>query len=110
MEQAGCADRLHAEGIAHDGTLISYGDEMFRVNFTEHTGKPVMVYGQTEVTRDLYGGLEQSSAQIVFNAEDVVIHNAHYAVIPDASTTNLPHRKSACSRMQILPTIDTATD
>lgn len=77
MEQAGCADRLHAEGIAHDGTLISYGDEMFRVNFTEHTGKPVMVYGQTEVTRDLYGGLEQSSAQIVFNAEDVVIHNAH---------------------------------
>ncbi|WP_293442906.1 4-hydroxybenzoate 3-monooxygenase [Planktotalea sp.] len=76
MEQAGCADRLHAEGIIHDGTLISYGDEMFRINFTEHAGKPVMVYGQTEVTRDLYSALEQSSAPIVFNAEDVVIQNA----------------------------------
>jgi len=54
MEEAGCADRLHAEGILHDGTLISYGDELFRVDFTEHTGTPVVVYGQTEVTRDLY--------------------------------------------------------
>jgi len=41
MEEAGCAARLHSEGILHDGTLISYGDEMFRVDFTEHTSKPV---------------------------------------------------------------------
>ena len=40
MEEAGCADRLHAEGFVHNGTLISYGDEMFRVDFTEHTGTP----------------------------------------------------------------------
>ncbi|MDG1067407.1 MAG: FAD-dependent monooxygenase, partial [Sulfitobacter sp.] len=37
MEEAGCAERLQAEGIPHDGTLVSYGDEMFRVDFTEHT-------------------------------------------------------------------------
>lgn len=76
MEQAGCADRLHAEGIPHDGTLISYGDEMFRVDFTEHTGKPVMVYGQTEVTRDLYAAREKAGGRIEFNVEDVVIHGA----------------------------------
>ena len=76
MEEAGCAARLHAEGIAHDGTLISYGDEMFRVDFTEHTGKPVMVYGQTEVTRDLYDAREKAGGKIEFNAKDVVIHGA----------------------------------
>ncbi len=76
MEEAGCADRLHAEGILHDGTLISYGDEMFRVDFTEHTGTPVIVYGQTEVTRDLYDAREKAGGQIEFNVEDVVIHNA----------------------------------
>lgn len=76
MEEAGCADRLHAEGIAHDGTLISYGDEMFRVDFTQHTGTPVMVYGQTEVTRDLYTAREAAGGQIEFNVEDVVIHGA----------------------------------
>lgn len=76
MEEAGCAERLHAEGIPHDGTLISYGDEMFRVDFTEHTGTPVMVYGQTEVTRDLYAAREKAGGAIEFNVEDVVIHGA----------------------------------
>ncbi|OAN87108.1 4-hydroxybenzoate 3-monooxygenase [Sulfitobacter geojensis] len=75
LEEAGCATRLHAEGIAHDGTLISYGEEMFRVNFTEHTGKPVIVYGQTEVTRDLYEAREKAGGKIEFNAEDVVVHD-----------------------------------
>ena len=76
MEEAGCAERLHAEGIPHDGTLISYGDEMFRVDFTEHTGTPVTVYGQTEVTRDLYAAREKAGGAIEFNVEDVVIHGA----------------------------------
>ena len=76
MEQAGCATRLHAEGHVHHGTLISYGDEMFRVDFTEHTGTPVIVYGQTEVTRDLYDAREASSGVTHFNVEDVTIHDA----------------------------------
>lgn len=76
MEEAGCAERLHAEGLPHDGTLVSYGDEMFRIDFTEHTGTPVMVYGQTEVTRDLYKAREDAGGQIEFNVEDVVIHGA----------------------------------
>jgi p-hydroxybenzoate 3-monooxygenase len=76
LEQAGCADRMRKEGLPHDGTLISYGDEMFRIDFTEHTGTPVMVYGQTEVTRDLYSAREAAGGQIEFNVEDVVINDA----------------------------------
>lgn len=76
LEEAGCADRLHAEGILHDGTLISYGNEMFRVDFTEHTGTPVVVYGQTEVTRDLYSAREAVDGKIEFNVENVVIQDA----------------------------------
>jgi len=76
MEQAGCAERMHTEGFPHDGTLISYGDEMFRVDFAKHTGTPVMVYGQTEVTRDLYEAREKADGKIEFNVEDVVIHDA----------------------------------
>ena len=76
MEEAGCADRLHAEGILHDGTLISYDNEMFRIDFTEHTGTPVVVYGQTEVTRDLYSAREAVGGKIEFNVEDVVINGA----------------------------------
>lgn len=76
MEEAGCAERMHAEGFTHDGTLISYGDEMFRVDFAKHTGRPVMVYGQTEVTRDLYAAREAAGGKIEFNVESVKIHGA----------------------------------
>lgn len=76
MEEAGCAERMHAEGLTHDGTLISYGDEMFRVDLAAHTGTPIMVYGQTEVTRDLYAAREQANGKIEFEVEDVVIHGA----------------------------------
>ena len=73
MEMAGCSDRLHAEGFFHDGTLISYGDEMFRVDYAAHTGKPVVVYGQTELTRDLYEAREASDGTILYNVQDVEI-------------------------------------
>ncbi len=76
MREAGVADRMEAEGYPHDGTLISYGDEMFRVDFTKHTGHAVMVYGQTEVTRDLYAAREAAGGAIIYNVEDVVICDA----------------------------------
>lgn len=76
LEEAGCADRLHAEGHVHHGTLIAYGDQMFRVDFTEHTGTPVIVYGQTEVTRDLYAAREAAGGAIEYEVEDVAIHGA----------------------------------
>jgi p-hydroxybenzoate 3-monooxygenase len=76
MEQAGCADRMHAEGYPHDGTLISYGDDLVRIDFAELADSSVMVYGQTEVTRDLYDAREKADGKIEFNVEDVVIHDA----------------------------------
>ncbi|WP_422370560.1 4-hydroxybenzoate 3-monooxygenase [Hoeflea sp.] len=76
MEEAGCADRLHAEGIVHDGTLVSHGDDMFRIDFTELTGTPVIVYGQTELTRDLYDAREKAGGRIEFEVDDVTIHGA----------------------------------
>ena len=76
MREAGISDRMEREGMAHDGTLLSYGDEMFRVEFKRLTDHSVMVYGQTEVTRDLYAAREAAGAPIVFNVENVVIHGA----------------------------------
>jgi p-hydroxybenzoate 3-monooxygenase len=96
MEEAGCADRMHAEGFTHDGTLISYGDEMFRVDFSEHTGTPVMVYGQTEVTRDLYAAREKAGGKIEFNVDGVVIHGADTDTPHVTYTVNGEARQIAC--------------
>lgn len=75
MRAAGVCERMDAESLVHDGTLISYDDEIFGINFVVHTGTPVIVYGQTEVTRDLYDAREAMDGKIVFNVEDVVIHD-----------------------------------
>ncbi len=76
MRQAGVSERMDAESFVHDGTVISYGDEQFEINFKEHTGTSVVVYGQTEVTRDLYDAREAMDGKIVFNTENVQIHDA----------------------------------
>ncbi|MDQ2093336.1 4-hydroxybenzoate 3-monooxygenase [Rhodalgimonas zhirmunskyi] len=76
MSEAGVADRMKKEGYPHEGTLISYGDEEFRIDFAGHTGRSVMVYGQTEVTRDLYEAREQSGGIMEFNVDNVVIEGA----------------------------------
>lgn len=76
MDEAGCADRMRAEGFTHDGAFVSYGEESFRVDFAALAGHPVMVYGQTEVTRDLYEAREKAGGAIEFNVEDVVINGA----------------------------------
>ncbi|MCA8880802.1 MAG: 4-hydroxybenzoate 3-monooxygenase [Rhodobacteraceae bacterium] len=75
MREAGVADRLDREGFVHDGTHIAFDGEMFGLSFTEHTGTPVVVYGQTELTRDLYDAREAAGGRIVFNVEDVVIND-----------------------------------
>ncbi|KAF0676687.1 4-hydroxybenzoate 3-monooxygenase [Profundibacterium mesophilum] len=76
MRQAGCGARLQAEGFAHSGATISYAEQSFRIDFEALTGKPVMVYGQTEVTRDLYDARDRAGAPIHFGVGDVVIDGA----------------------------------
>ncbi|MGJ8617887.1 MAG: 4-hydroxybenzoate 3-monooxygenase [Sulfitobacter sp.] len=76
LKEAGVDKRMQTEGLAHEGTLIAYDDSMFRVDFAKHIGTPVIVYGQTEVTRDLYDARAAVGARTIFNVEDVVIDGA----------------------------------
>lgn len=76
MRKAGVAERMDRECIVHDGTCISYENELFSINFKELIGQSVVVYGQTEVTRDLYDARDQIGAKTVFEAEDVQILDA----------------------------------
>jgi len=88
LEQAGCGDRMHAEGFTYDGTLIAFDEETFRIDFAHPTGKPVMVYGQTKVTRDLYAAREKTAASDVhylYNALRDFYENDSFAAIEQYS-------------------------
>ncbi|MCP9482816.1 4-hydroxybenzoate 3-monooxygenase [Shimia sp. CNT1-13L.2] len=76
MREAGVADRMDKECFVHDGTVISHGDTQFTIDFKDLTDTSVVVYGQTEVTRDLYDAREAMDGTVIFNAENVQIHGA----------------------------------
>ena len=76
LAQAGVDTRLRKEGLRHNGALLSYDDDMFRIDFRGHTGHSVLVYGQTEVTHDLYAAREASDGKLEFNVDDVEVMDA----------------------------------
>lgn len=76
MRQAGVSERMDRECFVHDGIVISHADEQFSINLKELTGSTVVVYGQTELTRDLYDAREAADGKLFFNVEHVQIHNA----------------------------------
>ena len=75
MREARCGERMDREGEIHDGFFIAHGGGMNRVNLHKHTGgSSVMVYGQTELTRDLYEARDRLQGVVIHNAEDVQPH------------------------------------
>ncbi|WP_112323600.1 4-hydroxybenzoate 3-monooxygenase [Oceanibium sediminis] len=76
LTEAGVGARMMREGIPHEGCYLSDDDLMVRINFHELTGKSVMVYGQTEVTQDLYEAQSAMGTTILHGVEDVVIECA----------------------------------
>ncbi|MFP4570127.1 4-hydroxybenzoate 3-monooxygenase [Rhodosalinus sp.] len=75
MHEAGVGERMDREGFIHDGTLIANGDEQFRIDFHRLTGRHVMVYGQTEVTRDLYEARDAAGALTLHDCRGVKPHD-----------------------------------
>jgi p-hydroxybenzoate 3-monooxygenase len=76
LDEAGVGARLHAEGLVHGGIEITWSGERHRVDLNGLTGgKNVVVYGQTEVTKDLMDARKASGATSVYEAEDVSIHD-----------------------------------
>jgi p-hydroxybenzoate 3-monooxygenase len=75
MQEAGVADRLHREGLVHDGVEITVRGQRFRIDFRGLTGGSVVVYGQTEVTKDLIAARLAGDGPIVWNADNVAIHD-----------------------------------
>ena len=72
IDEAGCGARLHREGLIHHGIELRIRGARHRIDFQELIGKNVMVYGQTEVTRDLMDARQAAGAPTVFEAQNVM--------------------------------------
>ncbi len=72
LDRVGAGARMHAEGLIHEGVDLAFDGDRHRIDFTALVGKAVMVYGQTEVTRDL---MDVRQGQTIYEAEDVELHD-----------------------------------
>ena len=75
LQKAGISGRLNKEGFVHDGIQLSFKNHGFRIDLKKLTNKHVTVYGQTEVTKDLYEKIEKENNNIINNVDDVLPHD-----------------------------------
>jgi p-hydroxybenzoate 3-monooxygenase len=68
LQEAGVGDRMMREGLAHDGFLLAFEGRTLRIDLERHCGRHVLVYGQTELQRDLG---EAAACRVVWEARDV---------------------------------------
>ncbi|ENO77539.1 MULTISPECIES: 4-hydroxybenzoate 3-monooxygenase [Thauera] len=73
MRRAKVSERMDKEGLVHDGIVLTFNDREERIDMKSLTGgQQVMVYGQTELTKDLYDAvLKDENITVIFNASDV---------------------------------------
>jgi p-hydroxybenzoate 3-monooxygenase len=72
MREARCGERMDREGEIHHGFFIAHDGRMDRVDLHKWSGgSSVVVYGQTELTRDLYDARERMQGRVIHNADDV---------------------------------------
>lgn len=75
MERLGLDARLKAEGLVEDGFNLADGDRLIRIDCAGLTGKTVVVYGQTEITRDLMDAAPDRGLEVVYGACEVALHD-----------------------------------
>ena len=53
MDEVGLGERMHAEGLVHEGVELRFDGEGHRIALKELTGRAITIYGQQEVVKDL---------------------------------------------------------
>ena len=76
LREVGLGERMDREGHPHDGAWIAWeGRPRFLIDTRKHTGKPMMAYGQTAITEDLFAARDDAGGKIVDEATDVRLHD-----------------------------------
>ncbi|MDA9487989.1 MULTISPECIES: 4-hydroxybenzoate 3-monooxygenase [Bradyrhizobium] len=76
MREAQCGERMDREGEIHRGFEIAHDGVLSQIDLHKHSGgNSVLVYGQTELTRDLYEARDRLGGKVVHNAQDVTPHD-----------------------------------
>ena len=75
LNDSGVGARMRQEGMLHPGVVMRFDRTDHRIDFADLVGKHVMVYSQHKVVQDLIAARLAAGGQIVFEADDVSVHD-----------------------------------
>jgi p-hydroxybenzoate 3-monooxygenase len=73
LAESGVGGRMQREGIVHDGIELQFDGERHRIDFDGLVGKSIVIYGQTEVVKDLVEARLESGRPLLFEVADVSV-------------------------------------
>jgi p-hydroxybenzoate 3-monooxygenase len=74
LRDAGVGGRADREGIVHGGIHLQFAGERHRVPLDELTGRSIVIYGQTEVVKDLIAARLDAGLPLLFEVDGVSVH------------------------------------
>jgi p-hydroxybenzoate 3-monooxygenase len=79
LTEVGLGERIAVEGDEHRGIYLQWTDggrsERHHIDFVDHIGRSVWIYGQTEVTKDLMRARAEAGQRIFYEVSDVAVHD-----------------------------------
>jgi p-hydroxybenzoate 3-monooxygenase len=76
LREVGLGERMDREGHLHDGSAIAWENRpRFMIDTRKYTGKPMMAYGQTAITEDLFAARDAAGGKIIDEAANVRLHD-----------------------------------
>lgn len=75
LREVGLGERMDREGRPHDGSWIAWEDRpRLLIDTKKYTGKPMMAYGQTAITEDLFAARDAAGGKVIDEAGNVRLH------------------------------------
>jgi p-hydroxybenzoate 3-monooxygenase len=76
LDAAGVGERMHREGIVHHGVYLQFAGERHRIALSDLAdGRSIVIYGQTEVVKDLIEARLDAGLELRFGVADVSVHD-----------------------------------
>jgi len=76
LTAAGAGERLRREGLVHHGIELQFAGERHRIPLSDLAdGRTIVIYGQTEVVKDLIALRLESGRPLHFDVDDVSVHD-----------------------------------
>jgi p-hydroxybenzoate 3-monooxygenase len=75
LREAGVSERMTVDGFVHEGVSLAFGGRRFRVDFQGLAGRTVIIYGQTEVQKDLFDARDDRGGMVLDEVDEVELHD-----------------------------------